>query len=222
MKKALILFLILGLPPLIYIFYVTFAQNHYIKLPIYGERKVITKIEDEKEIIDTIYHTIEFELKNQKGKIIHSESLKNKFYVANFIYTSENVMSKNMTQQMFRVQDSFKDNDLVRLVSFTVNPEIDDVETLKKYGEANEINPERWHLLTGDRKEIETLAEKQFLLEDENLQKDDFFSTNKVVLIDYEGRIRGTFECTDNKDVDDMMGALRLLRIEFYNENPQY
>ena len=61
-----------------------------------------------------------------------------------------------LTQSMARLDKRYEANgvDGIHLVSFTVDPEYDTPEVLRKYGELYEIDPARWTLVTGDPAEV--------------------------------------------------------------------
>ena len=68
-----------------------------------------------------------------------------------------------MTGNMVYLQNEIK-NDEIMFASFSVTPEIDSVEVLKKYALEKGVNDKRWNLMTGDRKEIYNLARKSYLV----------------------------------------------------------
>lgn len=177
------------------------------KLPIYGNREV-----DEKG--DTIYHTVgNFALKNQEGETITSKMLDGKIYVADFFFTSCPNVCPKMTTQMKRFAAAFKDNDNVRIISFTVDPKRDTVAKLKKFADKFGIHTPQWNLLTGDRSEIYELGVYGYLLsaQEDALAPGGFLHSSQMVLIDKQKRIRGSYEGTKTKDVDRMIEDAKLL-----------
>ncbi len=224
MKKYLILFLLLGVPPIFYIFYVTFAQNKYKKQPYYGARlDTFTAYNRKgKPYIDTVYHKIaDFSFTDQNSRTYNStDSLNGRIYVAHFFYATPNGLSKSLIYQFTRVQSAFSDNPKVRLVSFTVNPERDTPEKMNLFAQKNGINYPKWVVLSGNRTEIETLAQKSFLQLNSGSQNDGFFNSSRAIVIDDEGHIRGIYDGTSARPTDEMMGAIRGLLIEYTNRKP--
>ena len=59
-----------------------------------------------------------------------------------------------MTSNMSLIQEAFKDESRVLLLSHSVTPEYDSVPVLKDYAKEKEVLDNKWHLVTGDRKVI--------------------------------------------------------------------
>src|SRR5690606_39540627 len=68
-----------------------------------------------------------------------------------------------MTDNMVWLQDKIKDMPDVKLLSFSVTPDIDTPEVLKKYADKKGVMDSKWNLVTGDKKEIYYLARQSFL-----------------------------------------------------------
>jgi protein SCO1/2 len=77
----------------------------------------------------------------------------------------------------------------VKLLSFSVTPQIDSVAQLKRYAIEKEVNDQKWNLVTGDKKEIYTLARKSFLAVKEEGDGGPYDSYRKL----YFGRSRKTY-----------------------------
>lgn len=177
------------------------------KLPIYGER-------DNDEKGDTIYHTVgNFSLKNQEGEIYSHNELEGKIYVANFFFTSCPSICPKMMTNMKKFANAFKMDDEVKIVSFTVDPETDTVEKLKKYADKNRINAKQWNLLTGDKETIYELGVYGYLLsaQEDALAPGGFLHSSQFILIDKEKRIRGIYEGTKVKEIDRMIEEAKIL-----------
>lgn len=160
-------------------------------------------------------HTIaDFRLQNQNGEPYGSDSLANMIYVANFFFTSCPSICPTMTQNLTKVQDKYLGQD-VRLVSFSVTPDIDSVARLKEYHEGKELKS-NWHLLTGSQSDIYSLSRNSFFVEEEiGLNKDstDFLHTERCVLVDKNGYIRGVYNATLALDMDRLIEDIDLLRL---------
>ena len=55
---------------------------------------------------------------------------------------------------MVWLQNQLKNNPEVKLLSFSVTPDIDTPEVLKKYAIEKGVDYARWNLVTGDKKDI--------------------------------------------------------------------
>mgnify|MGYP000741157265 CR=1 FL=1 len=79
-------------------------------------------------------HTIgEFSFQNQNGETITQADVDGKVYVAEYFFTTCGSICPIMNQQMQRVQKVYLREPDVKILSFTVNPETDTVEQMKRY-----------------------------------------------------------------------------------------
>ncbi len=188
-------------------------------LPILNPIDVNDSLVDSELLRKGFGHTIgDFSFVNQAGQSLSSNDIDGKIWVAEYFFTTCGSICPKMNQQMKRVQDAFKgDRDLV-ILSFTVNPEVDSVEQMKKHADFLGAELPQWQLLTGDKNDLYSLARKSFFLlkpaEAENLGDagNDFIHTNNFVLVDQERRIRGYYDGTNAKDVDKMIKDIDRLK----------
>jgi protein SCO1/2 len=163
-------------------------------------------------------HTIDtFSLHNQLGHLITQDSLAGNIYVANFFFTTCPSICPKMVNNLQLLQDSFAQNKEIKLVSFSVMPWVDSVERLKEYGENHHINPQKWHLLTGNKERIYALGRQSYFAEKRaGLKKDssDFLHTESMLLIDKKGRIRGVYNATEKTDMERSINDIRTLLLE--------
>lgn len=125
-----------------------------------------------------------------------------------------------MSHQLKRVQDTFANKNDFLILSHTVNPEHDSAEVLRIYGEKYGAIKNKWHLLTGDKKQIYDLARNDYLVNaDETEGEGDLFIHSELfLLIDKEKRIRGIYDGTDSLQVNQLIKDIRLLEKEYSNE----
>ena len=161
-------------------------------------------------------HKIEdFILTNEKGELFGSENLKGKIHVANFIFTSCTNICPKMTTNMGVIEEEFKNNIDVSLVSFTVTPWLDSPEVLNRYKEESTLNSENWHFLTGNKADIYSIARKSYFAEEEiGFTKDstDFLHTEHFLLIDEYLRIRGIYNGTLGLEMEQLIKDIHLLK----------
>jgi protein SCO1/2 len=107
----------------------------------------------------------------------------------------------------------------VKLLSFSVTPQIDSVAQLKRYAIEKEVNDQKWNLVTGDKKEIYTLARKSFLAvkEEGDGGPFDMIHTENFILVDPEKRIRGFYDGTDIKAMEELLQDITTLKQEYPN-----
>lgn len=209
--RAGILALILAIPALVLFLLYGTGKNYY-KLPVFF---ATDSTQEGGHYVVTNAHTVpSFQFKNQFGKDFSSQSLNGKIVVADFFFTTCPGICPKMTTQLSRVQEAFKENTDFRIVSFTVDPERDSVEALKRYADEFKADPTVWTFLTGNKDSIYTIAQKGFFvsaLKDTSQALPDFIHSDKLILIDKRGWIRGYYNGTDRKDVDRLIREIQVL-----------
>lgn len=185
---------------------------------------IINPIDVNSELVDSTLlrkgfgHTIgKFSFQNQEGKIITDKSVNGKVFVVEYFFTTCGTICPKMNVQMQRVQKAFLGNSNLKILSFTVNPEVDTVEQMKLYASSHGANSDQWYFLTGDKKKLYEAARKSFFVlkpsEAQNLGDagSDFIHTNNFVLIDQKMRIRGYYDGTSVHKVDQMIKDIESL-----------
>ncbi len=190
------------------------------KLPIYQPNMVSFKLVDSTVQHIKRFHKIkDFKLFNQNGQQITNENYRDKIYVADFFFTTCQAICPIMKENMIILQDQYKNDDQVYLLSHTVTPEIDTEEVLKEYAIEKGIIDSKWNLVTGDKEQIYDLARKSYLVA-EDVEESRFFDmihTENFVLVDPNRRIRGFYDGTDLESIDQLIGDIKILKKEFLN-----
>ena len=164
------------------------------------------------------FHRIaNFKLKNQNNEWVTNKTFENKIYVADFFFTTCPSICPIMTDNMSIIQDAFKNDPSVLLLSHSVTPKIDSVAQLKKYALEKGIIDEKWHLVTGPKKQIYDLARKSYIAakNDGDGGNHDMIHTENFVLIDPDRRIRGFYDGTVKEDMEKIKNDIELLRVEY-------
>ena len=175
-------------------------------------------IKNKIEVAEKITHQIDsFSFLNQDSIIVTQSIFKNKIHVANFIFTTCGSICPIMTSNFKLVSDSFKNNNNVVMLSYSVTPWIDKPSVLKKYINKNGINNLNWHFLTGDRTSIYKLARQSYFAEENiGFSKDSsqFLHTEHVILVDRTNRIRGVYNGTLSLEMQHLIEDIRSLENE--------
>lgn len=178
-------------------------------LPIYGEREI--------DGTDTVYHTIaDFSFVDQDSAMVTKETVKNKIYVADFFFTSCRTICPKMKTQMLRVYDSIENDPDILLISHTIDPDYDTVGLLHDYADRLGVKSDKWHFVTGDKEEIYNLAQTSYFataMEDKS-EPDGFIHSGAFLLIDRQGRIRGKYDGTEEREVNRLLVDIRKLKAE--------
>ena len=184
-------------------------------LPIYSPSMVSKELVEENIQFIKKYHKIkDFSMKNQNGETITQEFYNDKIYVADFFFTTCPTICPIMTENMGYVQEKIKNDSDILLLSFSVTPEIDSVEQLKKYALEKNVIDSKWNLVTGNKKDIYNLARTSYLVAKTNGDggKYDMIHTENFVLVDKEKRIRGFYDGTNSKEMDQLLNDIKILK----------
>lgn len=190
-------------------------------LPHIGHYDIEYKVVNGKEIQDTIWPQIpEFSLLNQDSVETSSKKFKGKVWIADFFFTTCPTICPKMTAQMKRLSALTKDLEKeVQFFSFSINPKIDQPSVLQAYIKRNGITTPNWTFFTGKSEaEIHLLGDQHFLVNArEDLGSEGGYAHSEAfVLVDKEGYIRGMYNGTDTKEVDQLQKDLRkLLKYEY-------
>lgn len=173
-------------------------------LPIYNPSDVNPELVDTTIQYKSKYHTIaDFSFVNQNGKIITQKEYEGKIYVADFFFTTCGSICPKMTTNMVDIQKAVANNPDVKLLSHSVFPETDSVPALKAYAKKYGVIDSKWNLVTGDKKEIYTMARKSYLAVKLGRpdQLYDMVHTENFVLVDKKRRVRGFYDGTKKEDI---------------------
>ncbi len=204
---------------------VTIIYNLYKptpKLPVYQPDMVTADLVDTSVQHIRKFHKVgDFALVNQLGDSISQAKFKDKIYVADFFFTTCQSICIDMAKSMQTLQKEYLNDPEIMLLSHSVTPEIDDVKQLQKYAKEKGVNPEKWQLVTGDKKQIYQLARKQYLAS--KTEGDggpyDLVHTENFVLVDKEKRIRGFYDGTNPEEIEDLIEDISILKLEYQPED---
>lgn len=148
----------------------------------------------------------EFTLTDQTGSPFSSTGLKGKIWVANFIFTRCKGPCPLITTRMAELNGKLKKiHDRVKLTSFTVDPGHDTPQVLSTFGQNLAANPDDWKFLTGSPEAINEIVMKGLL---QPLAKEPDGTpahSQRFVIVDAEGWIRGFREGEDPELVQKLM-----------------
>lgn len=163
----------------------------------------------------------EFRLTNQDGQQFGSSELRGKFWVANFMFTSCPTICPKLTDHMQKVKHRLRGmGSAVHLVSFSVDPERDTPEVLRKYVNERLISVDKWSFLTGDLTTVKTAVVEGFKLpmeKEEGAEERTAFDIthgSRFVLVDPDHRIRGYYEMT-GKELNRMMRDITIILADY-------
>lgn len=197
---------------ILYLFYT--ALKPAKTLPIYNPADVNPELVDSTVQYISKYHTIaDFSFVNQNGRTITQRDYEDKIYVADFFFTTCGSICPKMTTNLVEVQKAIINNPKVMLLSHTVFPEVDTVPVLKAYAIKNGVDDSKWNLVTGDKKEIYTMARKSYLAVKMGKPSElyDMVHTENFVLVDAKRRVRGFYDGTKKEDIKKLIEDIDFL-----------
>lgn len=159
----------------------------------------------------------DFSLIERSGKPLRLVDLRDKIWIANFIYTNCKDTCPLQSAEMARLQNDLVDKTDVKLVSISVDPERDTPQALSRYAERFKADPDRWLFLTGEKREIYRIAQEGFRLSavpasdvgQEN--NDSILHSTRFVLVDSKAQIRGYYQSTDAEAMKRLSRDLKTL-----------
>lgn len=160
----------------------------------------------------------DFELLDRDGSSVRRSDLAGAPWVADFIFTRCALSCPRLTSIMLRFGTEAPQ---VARVSFTVDPANDTPEVLSDYAAGYGVSDPRWHFLTGTVAAVEALVVGGFKLPvmrqppAELANPDEpILHSNRFVLVDSSGAIRGYYEATDEGEYEKLLRDLASLERE--------
>ena len=165
-----------------------------------------------------------FSLVDQRGKVVTLHDLGGKVFVADFIFTGCQSACPMLTSKMRTLQQYLADRERatghempVRLVSFSVDPEVDTPDKLAAYAVKWEVDERRWMFLTGPLAEVNRAVTRGMKIAFEKGGADtsafDVMHGERFVLVDAKGSVRGYFDA-DPEGMEQIKEAIASLVAE--------
>lgn len=168
---------------------------------------------------DTAKHKIpEFSFTNQNGILVTNKTYEGKMYISDFFFTSCPGICPKLTKNMASIQEAYKNDNDIMLLSHTVMPWRDSVPLLKDYAIKNNVLDNKWNLVTGDKDEIYQIARTGYFADEDFTKTQDesnFIHTENFVLVDKQGYIRGVYNGTLEIDIERLKRHIKILKREF-------
>ena len=205
-QQVLLLGLILLVPVLAFLFLKSFGTNRYA-LPTYLPERVDSTLVAGKWQRDTVFHQVgEFRLRAQAGREVTGTELRNKgLYVLSTYALGCGLPCERQNAQLVRVQEKFRHEPQVRLVSLSTAP--DSVASLARYAEGYGAIAGKWFFLTGDKTTVERLLTQEFGL----TPAPGAAPAQVALLIDRNGYVRGRYDGTSERDMNRLITEIDVL-----------
>ena len=185
------------------------------RLPIFNPSDLNPAVvDDDLERVGRGHRIGNFSLTDQWGNAVDSSLLQGKVYIADFFFTTCPSICIDMGSNFQKIQEHYKDEPRFALTSHTVMPEVDSVEVMNAYGSRMGAIKGKWHLLTGEKRELYRLARREYFAVMEpgtSFDEHDFIHTENVILVDEKKRIRGFYDGTDDLQMEQLIADIQVL-----------
>ena len=152
-----------------------------------------------------------FWLTDQDGRSFSEQSLAGKVWVAAFMFTRCPSICPEMTRRMRALQEQAQARDLkLHFVSFSVDPENDTPEVLRRFAAQYGADTRSWSFLTGDNRVIRDAAEHGFKISvdgqaDPGAANMGITHGTHLVLLDGAGTIRGYYQSSEPEKLKQLL-----------------
>jgi protein SCO1/2 len=155
--------------------------------------------------LPVLTHLEPFHLIDQRGRAVTTHDLEGKVFVADFIFTGCQAACPMLTSKMRSLQQHLEARERatgkempVRLVSFSVDPEVDTPEKLTAYAAKWGADERRWMFLTGSLTEVNRAVTRGMKIAFEKGGAEtsafDVMHGERFVLVDGKSNVRGYFD----------------------------
>ena len=166
----------------------------------------------EKKVLLPVYGPVpEFTLTSEDNRQVSQNGFKRKVSIVDFIFTTCSGTCPMMSMKMSELQTTLANDPLVQFISFSVDPETDTPEVLSAYAQQYHANTGRWIFLTGNKQDIYDLTKQGFHLGLDIEGENAIIHSQKFVLVDYDGAIRGYYDSEDDEAMKNLVRDARIL-----------
>jgi len=162
-----------------------------------GQRKAIASMQSGMEGNDSKEWLRSFDLTERSGQTINSEQLKGSPYIASFFFSTCPGSCKQQNNQMRLLQEKYRDTP-IRLVSISVDPEVDTPELLTEYANSFGADKNKWLFFTGDIQYISKVAGEVFFLGQVGLKG----HPDRFCLVDGQGKLVGKYNWHEETELE--------------------
>ena len=207
-RQTLLLGLLLLVPVLAFLFLYRFGSNRYA-LPTYLPDRVDSTQVGGEWRRDTVFHQVaSFQLPASVGREVSSRELGQGLYIAQFYGSDE--ASSRVARQLLRVQEKFRHEPRVRLVTFVLNGNQQQSAALTRLAEQYGTIAGKWFFLTGPVDTLQQLTRREFrLAADPKRLPGTAYTSNipagRLLLVDNQQRVRGIYDGTDGREIDRLL-----------------
>lgn len=157
----------------------------------------------------------EFSYTNQDEENVALDDLSGDWWIADFVFTNCTTVCLPMTSNMSKLQDDLKEEDIsIDFVSFSVDPDYDQPDVLKEYGEEYDANFDNWNFLTGyEFDDIKKISIKSFRapLKEPEYGSDQVTHDTRFFLVNPDGKVVKGYDGIKMESMDDIVEDMKKL-----------
>ena len=211
-RQTLLLGLLLLVPVLAFLFLYRFGANRYA-LPTYLPDRVDSTQVGGRWQRDTVFHQIaSFRLLASDGRELSSRNLGRGLWVAQLSGPDE--ASARVARELLQVQEKFRREPRVRLVSVVLVPGAAPAATLARLAEQYGTIAGKWVFLTGPADTLQRLARQELGRAARPHQLPPAagpgLAPGTLLLIDRDRRVRGIYDGTKPREIDRLITEINV------------
>ena len=154
----------------------------------------------------------EFKFLNQDSNYVTNKDFEGKIYVVDFFFTKCPSICVDLTRNMLRIHDEFKDDDRVALISHSIDYLNDSVSVLKAHAVDLGVEAPKWHFVECDRDQTYAFAKHYMNTAVENEDAPGGYEhSGYLVLTDTDGHLRSYADGTSPEKVDVLIEDIKIL-----------
>jgi len=217
-NKMAILAIILVMPGLLFYFLQQKAENRYQSLPILGPKTLSGTFHSKRgvQIPDTVFHQVTpFSLINEDETLVQFPMDQESISIVNFFYTHCDTFCLETNRSMSKLANIFSKNEIIKFYSLSVDS-TDTPEVLKEYVYQFDKENTHWEFLTSNDERVLEISRSEFLLDAlaDTSKHHSFIISPYLVLLDSRQQIRGYYDGSESKQMDQLIDEIKLLVTE--------
>lgn len=157
-----------------------------------------------------------FKFINQHGDTITEKILEDKIALSYFFFTSCQGVCPLLNESVKKIVAPFKNEEKFIILAHTCDPDTDTVAKLKMYSDEMELNNERWHLLTGRKKDLYEANRFFYKIHDPQNSTDsnfNFMHTQYMAIVK-DGKVLRIIDGLNEKEIKDAIVFLKQLILQ--------
>lgn len=156
-----------------------------------------------------------YKFENQYGDTITSDDMKGYIYVTDFFSIHSLPESNKLTTVLSGIQESYKTEVKVKVISFSLDSSRDSVTALNQYARQYKAIPNKWFFLRGENENVINLAKNGFKISLMPDSSGNVAYSPQLVIVDGKGQIRGYYDVTNQSAyIDSLYNNIERLLVE--------